>query len=256
MKPRTTAAIVQTLLSVNVICCNITWHPAGMDSDDSEFYGTNFPKQYRIDNWLINGFLGSPDERRQLQTRVDRFDAHAWAEQHSIWGFGSPCRSPAAAAKSTNLHNPYAGISYAWQLSETLDDFLSRLPPETTDGSEDLPWIFICNPYVSRKEKHEENGGYMKGNECEAPTEKDSHVGLVVEGGMERLELLADFRHKLELSGRSATFLKQELLQEQNQAVVDILRLAQAGKVRSGKVCTPLSRGERGVTHPNFSALC
>lgn len=83
----------------------------------------------------------------------------------------------------------------------------------------------------------------MKGNECEAPTEKDSHVGLVVEGGMERLELLADFRQKLELSGRSATFLKQELLQEQNQAVVDILRLAQAGKVRSGKVRTPLSRG-------------
>ncbi|EFY89337.1 DNA polymerase II large subunit-like protein [Metarhizium acridum CQMa 102] len=194
-----------------------------MDSDDSEFYG-------------------SPEERRQLQARVDRFDAHAWAEQHSVWGCGSPCRSPAVAAKSTKLHNPYAGISYAWQLSETLDDFLSRLPPETTDGSEDLPWIFICNPYVSRTGKQEEDGVNMKGNECEAPTEKDSHVGLVVEGGMERLELLANFRQKLEQSGRSATFLKQELLQEQNQAVVDILRLAQAGKVRSGKwmlFCSP-----------------
>ncbi|KHO01085.1 DNA polymerase II large subunit-like protein [Metarhizium album ARSEF 1941] len=187
-----------------------------MDSDDSEFYG-------------------SPEERRQLQSRVDGFDARAWARQHSVWGFGSPCRRPSASAKSAELHNPYAGISCARQLAETLDDFLSRLPPATTDASEDTPWIFICNPYVSRKKRHDDGGEFMKGNEFEAPTEDESHVGLVVEGGMKRLELLTEFRQKLELSGRSAALVKRELVQEQSQAVADILRLAQAGKVRSGK---------------------
>ncbi|OAA49547.1 DNA polymerase II large subunit-like protein [Metarhizium rileyi] len=186
-----------------------------MDADDSDFYG-------------------KPEERQLLQARVDRFDACAWAKQHGVWAFGSP--RPSGLVKSSKLHNPYAGVDCARQLSETVDDFLLRLPPATTEQSEDTPWIFICNPYVSQREKQDDNGGeFMRGNEHEAPAEEGSQLGRVVQGGMERLELLADLRQNLESSGKSAVFVKKELLQEQKQAVVDILRLAHVGKVRSGK---------------------
>lgn len=140
-----------------------------------------------------------------------------------------------SAEPTTKLHNPYAGVKYAWQLTETLDDFLSRLAPATTDQTEDVPWIFICNPYVSR-EKNDQIGEFMKGNEDEAPAEDGSQLRLVVQGGMERLELLADLKKKLELSGKSASFIAKELSQEQKQAVADVLGLAHAGKVRTGKV--------------------
>ena len=44
-------------------------------------------------------------------------------------------------------HNPYEGKENAWQLNETVDEFLDRLPPtedhETQDG-----WLWVANPYA------------------------------------------------------------------------------------------------------------
>lgn len=142
-------------------------------------------------------------------------------------------------------------MGYAWQLTETLDQFLTRLPPATTDQSDETPWIFVCNPYVSREGKHEESGAFIKGNEDEAPAEKDSQLRFVVQGAMERLDLLADLKRKVESSGKSTAFVNRELLQEKKQAVSDILALAHAGKVRSGKVrwCCTLTLQICGLMH-------
>lgn len=43
--------------------------------------------------------------------------------------------------------NYYEGQTSAKQLSETLSDFLERLPPSTTPLSTCGPWIWIANPY-------------------------------------------------------------------------------------------------------------
>lgn len=45
----------------------------------------------------------------------------------------------------TKPYNPYEGYKMGKQLSESLSDFLTRLPPSTTT-LESGPWIFIANP--------------------------------------------------------------------------------------------------------------
>jgi hypothetical protein len=68
--------------------------------------------------------------------------------------------------ESTELYNPYAGQPCAWQLGETIPEFLQRLPPVTTLRSESIPWIYVANPF--RKAP-----GAIAANE-EAPPGEDS----------------------------------------------------------------------------------
>lgn len=58
-------------------------------------------------------------------------------------------RSNSLAAAGVVLYNPYEGVKSGRQLSETVPEFLQRLPPSTTRDSEYGPWIFIANPYFN-----------------------------------------------------------------------------------------------------------
>ncbi|KAG5920718.1 hypothetical protein E4U42_006093 [Claviceps africana] len=175
-------------------------------------------------------FYGHPTERLQLESRVQKFNASDWIDRHGTWGVGHPARRPTSAIATAKLHNPYAGVEFAWQLTETLDDFLHRLPPATTNQSKDVPWIFICNPLVAREAKSTSDDAFMRGNEDEAPFEAGRQLSLVVQGAMERLELLAELMQRLQTSGKSSNFITQELSQERRNAVSDILHLAYAGR--------------------------
>lgn len=137
--------------------------------------------------------------------------------------------------ETAKFHNPYAGVAYAWQLTETLPEFLSRLPPATTDQSEDVPWIFICNPFVAREDKTTVVDAHMKGNEDEAPPEAGRQLSFVVEGAKERLTLLSELMQRVKTSGKAGAFIARELSQERRHAASDILHLAHAGRVRTGK---------------------
>lgn len=46
-----------------------------------------------------------------------------------------------------DLSDRFKGVWYGRQLSETVDNFLLRLPPATTEISNKVPWIWIANPY-------------------------------------------------------------------------------------------------------------
>ncbi|KFY10904.1 hypothetical protein V492_04791 [Pseudogymnoascus sp. VKM F-4246] len=46
------------------------------------------------------------------------------------------------------LSDRFNGQWFGRQLAETVDEFLQRLTPATTYGSEELQWIWISNPYV------------------------------------------------------------------------------------------------------------
>lgn len=142
------------------------------------------------------------------------------------------------AEDQSRLHNPYDGIPYAYQLTETVDAFLTRLPPQTTDQSPHVPWIFICNPYIPRVDKRLSDSQLSKGNEDEAPGEEGSNLGLVTEGGMERLHLVTSFAEKARKSGKTASSAERDITKERKQATEDILNLAHAGKIRTGKVFT------------------
>lgn len=140
------------------------------------------------------------------------------------------------ADTTAELHNPYAGVPYAWQLTETVDDFLSRLPPATTTQAPETPWIYICNPYIPRVPKSESLNQASKGNEDEGPEQDGSRLDVVIEGGMERLELLGNFVRELPKFGRPPSTTEREKNKERSQATLDILHLAHVGKVRAGKV--------------------
>lgn len=192
-----------------------------MDSEDSDFYGD--------DDGVAN-----------LLARVDRFDTSSWLALHALHP-GRPVPRPTLPPQTSNLHNPYAGIPFAWQLTETVDAFLTRLSPRTTIQTPQTPWIFICNPYIQRNARGEDSGHGSeaaekgKGNEDEAPSESGSKVGLVVEAGMERLELVTKFVEKTKTLARNKTAAEKEMDRERKQAVSDILTLAHAAKVRAGK---------------------
>ena len=128
-------------------------------------------------------------------------------------------------------------MPYAWQLTEAVDQFLDRLPPSTT-SSEEVPWIFICNPYIQRVDKRHSDKVQLKGslNDNEAPDEEGSNVQLVVEGGEERLELVKSFEAKIAGTGKAKSTIDREVSKERKQAATDILELAHAYKVRAGKV--------------------
>ncbi|KAG5948747.1 hypothetical protein E4U53_006164 [Claviceps sorghi] len=175
-------------------------------------------------------FYGHPTERLQLESRVQEFSASDWINRHGAWGVGQPARQASRAIETAKLHNPYAGVEYAWQLTETLDDFLHRLPPATTNQTEHVPWIFVCNPFVAREAKGTSDEAFMRGNEDEAPFEGGRQLSLVVQGATERLELLAELMQRLNASGKSFHFITRELSQERSNAVSDILHLAHAGR--------------------------
>ncbi|KAL2210737.1 DUF1917-domain-containing protein [Sarocladium strictum] len=178
-------------------------------------------------------FYGSSETVDALETRVEQFDVPSWAAGHAA----HPGRPPHQSSKITgsNLHNPYAGVPYAWQLTESLDDFLTRLPPATTPQSLTLPWIFICNPYIPRVAKGEGDSQTITLNEDEAPEEPGSRPRVVAEGGLERLQLMTEFMNGLRKRGGSSTAVEKDINKERKQAVDDILNLAHAARVRAGK---------------------
>lgn len=137
--------------------------------------------------------------------------------------------------KIFRLHNPYIGVPYAWQLTETVQHFLQRLPPSTTIQTLETPWIYICNPYIPRVEKGQNDLG-KGGNGDEAPDEKGCNIGVVVEGGLERLELINTFIRGISQTNRTKLAMEKEVNMERKEAMADILDLAHAAKVRTGKV--------------------
>lgn len=153
-------------------------------------------------------------------------------------GTSSDSPSPFAAL-ATKLHNPYEGKpSCAKQLNETIEAFLLRLPPATTDVAPDCPWIFVANPFIPR----EDRGGE------EAPAEFGAQLGKFAEGGKVRLEMFGDLLREVQdktaggsqggrgREGPSKTAVNREVAMQREGCVNDILMLAKVLKVRTGKV--------------------
>lgn len=146
--------------------------------------------------------------------------------------------SSTSPAPATQLHNPYEGRFHcAKQLNETIEGFLSRLPPATTNVDADVPWIYVANPFIPRQDR----GGE------EAPAEFGADLEKFVQGGEKRLEMCSDFVRALEArsaavagrggrGGPSKATMSREIAKEKAECVDDILMLAKLLKVRTGKV--------------------
>lgn len=187
-----------------------------------------------------------------LESRVAAFDPSTfWRDRETLTMAAAPSSyikaepdaSPSPKKPAMQLHNPYEGqFCCARQLNETIDSFLSRLPPATTDVGASIAWIYVANPYIPRQD--------CGGGE-EAPAEFGADLGKFVEGGEKRLEMCSDFVRVLEArtaagrGGRGGAGLAaapakamaaREIAKEKAECVDDILMLAKVLKVRTGKV--------------------
>lgn len=186
---------------------------------------------------VLTSYAGDEIMVEELEMKVEDFDVHEWWTYHNTAESALKLQSRKLAQPGvTHFHNPYAGYEAAWQLTESVDDFLDRLPPATTDDEKGLrPWIFICNPYIARKRKQSAQNQNIKGCEDEAPEEEGIDLPRFCAGGAERLNLVTDFHDKM----KQATMAPPVRAREKNKAALDasndILGLAHALRVRAGK---------------------
>lgn len=173
----------------------------------------------------------------ELHDRVRNFDLESWQQGRQTAGSGCQIlRHRSVAPNAPELHNPYAGVSYAWQLFETVEDFLNRLPPATTEATPERPWIYICNPTIRRKPKHEAQNQSSRGNEDEAPEDEGTQLATLIEGGTERLHLLRLLMEAVRNTEQSSSTMRREISEAKRHAVSNILSLAHACRVKAGKV--------------------
>ncbi|KAI2469154.1 DUF1917-domain-containing protein [Annulohypoxylon bovei var. microspora] len=190
-----------------------------MSSEDSDFYGDD-------------------DIMADLKAKVKNFDAEAWWEEHGATETPLKIQAQKKEIKVedvSHLHNPFAGLEHAWQLTETIEEFLERVPPATTDETPKNPWIWVCNPYISRKMKSEASNQKIRGGEDEAPEEEGADLPSVVEGGMARLHFASEYINMCKNSGNKPAFIARECRTAGVDAAKDILNLAKAHRVRCGK---------------------
>ncbi|PQE07933.1 dna polymerase ii large subunit protein [Rutstroemia sp. NJR-2017a WRK4] len=184
-------------------------------------------------------FYGSPSAQGDASTK-SHFNARAAAfSPVEYWTHHEPTLTEQADAnaaikastlkESTELHNPYAGQPCAWQLGETIPEFLQRLPPDTTLRSDSIPWIYVANPF--RKAR-----GAIAANE-EAPPGEGSRWSEFVERATTLLNNLRRIRHEIEKAneGEAASTITRIFNKEKENIVQEILDTAIETRCTTGK---------------------
>ncbi|KAI1130167.1 hypothetical protein F5Y10DRAFT_132891 [Nemania abortiva] len=187
-----------------------------MDSDESDFYGDD-------------------DVVKDLEEKVDNFDVNKWWQDHEAAETPLRIQAKGIPVDASQYHNPYAGHVYAWQLTESIDAFLERLPPATTEETPGNPWIWVCNPYVKRKSKDEAENQQVRGGEDEAPEEEGADLATLMKAGQERLHFASSFIDQFRKPGLSNAHTIEECRKAGMDAAKDILDLAKSLRVTCGK---------------------
>ncbi|KAI9723646.1 MAG: hypothetical protein M1812_000946 [Candelaria pacifica] len=104
-----------------------------------------------------SSFYGNDDLRLHLEIETSNFSPSTyWSTQHlSLSSIATSNLALAArqAAQKANvkLYNPFEGQLSARQLTESVPEFLTRLPPLTSQASEVGPWIWVANPHSTKR---------------------------------------------------------------------------------------------------------
>ncbi|KAI4202545.1 MAG: hypothetical protein LQ350_002488 [Teloschistes chrysophthalmus] len=124
--------------------------PAGYISSDSSFYGD------ANDCALL-----------KEQTLQSYDPASYWSRHpHSIQVIAAKSRATVEATSTKPLYNPYEGRICGRQLTESVEDFLQRLPPLTTRVSLEYPWLFVANPRAGSRPTDRDEAGFTPAAEA------------------------------------------------------------------------------------------
>jgi hypothetical protein len=123
-------------------------------------------------------------------------------------------------AKRVELSNAFEGNPHAWQLGESADDFIKRVPPATTSALT-CSWIWVSNP---RRNSRDESAG--------------PRIAEFTERGSELMRLSLQTRQDLQAKGRfgSKSTVTRALNQEGKALHQRLSDLAMETNVFSGKV--------------------
>ncbi|KAM3072073.1 hypothetical protein ACMFMF_007467 [Clarireedia jacksonii] len=194
----------------------------GYLSDESDFYGS-----------LPSSVPGDASTKSHFNTCAASFSPVEYWTHHELTLTEQADINAAIKAsahkESTELYNPYAGDPCAWQLGETITDFLQRLPPVTTLRSDSIPWIYVANPFRKAPVA-------VAANE-EAPPGEGSRLWEFVERGTTLLNNLTTVRHEIEKAneGKAASTITQIFNNEKESIVQEILDTAKETQCTTGK---------------------
>lgn len=170
-----------------------------------------------------NGNLpGDDDLRAKLERRAAEYDPSTyWRTAHlSLPAIAAAYRRTqiTSTSHSKPLYNRHEGDPSGRQLSESIPEFLARLPPSTTLTSATGPWIWIANPY------------------CDARPLQQDLAGLM-EDGTQLLDecSVAMAEKEVALKGRPQSLLARQLTAVRKMSTDRILAAAQKRGVTSGK---------------------
>ncbi|RDW68020.1 hypothetical protein BP6252_09416 [Coleophoma cylindrospora] len=147
-----------------------------------------------------SSFYGDASTKAEWEGRADDFDAASWWANMplSLTQLADTNLSMKEEVKPAKLFNPLEGDLSARQLTESLDEFLQRLPPRTTRISFGRPWIWIANPYTASNRD-------LRAKSTDAPREDPP-------GDMES-------RHRFQTAGRA---LLDELSQKRSHVEAEM----------------------------------
>lgn len=203
----------------------------------SMVWQTNTPNLATFPN---TGYPGDEDVVADLESKTANFDVQKWWQDHEALETPLKLQGKSTPGKTTQFHNPRAGDTRSWQLTETVDAFLSRLPPATTEQTPGHDWIWICNPYIKRKSQAEAENQLVRGGEDEAPEDEGADLARLMQAGEERLHFASSFiAQSSQTPGVSKTLATREAKKAGLDAAKDILELAKGLRVTCGKVRCP-----------------
>lgn len=203
-------------------------------SDESDFYGTPGINPHQVTRLTK---IGDEDVKQDLEDRAQNFNPAEWwaKDEPSLTEMANSNMAKSTKKKDSILYNPYEGVFCARQLTETVDEFLVRLPPATTSTTATTQWIYIANPYRKATWKSENNQVEFKE---EAPLEEDSNWSTFVPIAQKMLEDLTDMREMIERkrAGEQKASILRAVNKEKNLIVEKILDAAVEHHCTSGKV--------------------
>lgn len=162
---------------------------------------------------------GDDETKAQLEAQTAAYDPNDYWSVHEQQISVKARRSISAMAKETPAsHNMYEKYPTGRQLSETVAEFLARLPPSSTSISEGGPWIYIANPrYVDR------------------PLSED--LPRFREVGQRLLDKYTALKEHTEASmnGKPAATVTKKLMPHRKQLEKDIIVAAREHGIKGGK---------------------
>ena len=159
--------------------------------------------------------------KAELEEKASAFDPLSYWSSHdlqpAVIAFKATPQTPPAPL-SKPIYNMYEDYSSGRHLSETVPEFLARLPPSSSQSTDTGPWIYIANPTYRDIPTSEDLRGFKQQGAALLKEFGDAKAGIEASG-----------------TGKAKNVVGRKLTPLRKRLEDDILSLARKSGIRSGK---------------------